>query len=284
MLKTLIRLSSVFFILVLISGCIVLVSVPDEPIAATTEAEQNKDNIQELPPVQANLKEPVKLELAPYANTQMQALKFAKNIRVKEKKRQFFAFIKPLVDAENRRIQAERNYILSQKNTDTYSEQLLQLAIKYEIFSEPQQGQQVSIDFEQLLKRVNVVPTELALVQSANESMWGQSRFAQQGNNIFGQWCYNLGCGLVPKGRQSDKSHEVRRFDSVAESIASYMLNLNTHNAYRKFRQVRADMQTSQALLDSDRLADGLVRYSIRGQAYVTELKNMLRVNKKLMR
>ena len=71
------------------------------------------------------------------------------------------------------------------------------------------------------------------------ESGWGESRFAQQGNNLFGEWCFTKGCGIVPSQRKEGATHEVRRFDSVDDALASYMHNLNTGHAYKALRVAR---------------------------------------------
>lgn len=132
----------------------------------------------------------------------------------------------------------------------------------------------------ELMRRVDVVPMSLILAQAANESAWGTSRFAREGNNIFGQWCFDEGCGLVPERRPSDASHEVRAFGSVQGSVRAYLRNLNTHPSYAEMREMRADMRAEGRPLDSIVLARGLTRYSERGMAYVSELQDIIRVNR----
>lgn len=132
----------------------------------------------------------------------------------------------------------------------------------------------------ELMRRVDVVPMSLILAQAANESAWGTSRFAREGNNIFGQWCFDEGCGLVPERRRSDASHEVRAFGSVQGSVRAYLRNLNTHPSYAEMREMRADMRAEGRPLDSMVLARGLTRYSERGMAYVSELQDIIRVNR----
>jgi len=132
---------------------------------------------------------------------------------------------------------------------------------------------------KKLKPKIDKIPVSLALAQAANESAWGTSRFARDGHNYFGQWCYTPGCGLVPKQRAQSATHEVKRFSHPFASVKSYLHNLNTHAAYRNFRQMRAQQRAQKQSLDSIRLAQGLKQYSQRGLAYVEELQAMIRYN-----
>lgn len=132
---------------------------------------------------------------------------------------------------------------------------------------------------KELVRRVDVIPTSLVLAQAANESAWGTSRFAREGNNIFGQWCFDEGCGLVPNRRGEDASHEVRAFASVEAAVRAYFRNLNTHPSYEDLRTLRASMRMQGLPLNSMVLARGLTRYSERGMDYVEELQDMIRIN-----
>jgi len=132
---------------------------------------------------------------------------------------------------------------------------------------------------DELLVRVDMIPASLALAQAATESAWGTSRFAREGNNIFGQWCFDEGCGLVPGRRAEDKSHEVKSFSSVDASIRAYYRNLNTNPNYEYLRELRAQMRMKGKPLDSRTLAQGLLRYSERGHVYIAELHDIIRIN-----
>ncbi len=133
---------------------------------------------------------------------------------------------------------------------------------------------------KQLLQRLDTLPPDLVLAQAANESGYGTSRFSRLGNNLFGQWTYATGTGLVPKGRSAKQRHEVRRFDSLHDSVRSYMNNINTHRAYRSLRVIRTKKRyRKQALLGSD-LAAGLRLYSSRRDAYVSEIRAIIRSNR----
>lgn len=131
-----------------------------------------------------------------------------------------------------------------------------------------------------LLYRVDIVPNGLALGQAAYESGYGTSRFATEGNSLFGQWTYK-GEGLKPREQrtQSKGDHRIRAFEWPFDSVRAYFINLMTHRAYEDFRRLRADLRAQGKPLDSMTLADGLTSYSERGQAYVDSLKGIMRVN-----
>ena len=133
---------------------------------------------------------------------------------------------------------------------------------------------------DDLLYRVDVVPAGLALGQAAYESGYGTSRFALEGNSLFGQWTFG-GEGLVPEQqRKSSKGdHRIKTFEWPFDSVRGYFINLFTHPAYEDFRRLRADLRAAGQPLDSLVLADGLIRYSERGQEYVDSLKGMIRSN-----
>ena len=138
-------------------------------------------------------------------------------------------------------------------------------------------GQLSQID--QLLARIDVVPSSLILVQAANESAWGTSRFARIGLNFFGIWCYKKGCGMVPNGRNDDATHEVQSFKSVDDAVQRYLHNINTNNAYIVFRTIRSQLREQDQPLSPEILATGLLPYSERGAEYVLEITKMIRHN-----
>jgi len=201
-------------------------------------------------------------------------------------KARFFASLRPIVQAENARIAKIRQRILRLHARRAWLSRadihwLGEIARTYRMNTfTPTQDQ----DWRTLLRRVDEIPLELVLAQAANESAWGTSRFAREGNNYFGQWCYRKGCGIVPKRRAPGAHHEVARFRSVAESVASYMHNLNTLRAYRKLRMLREAARAKGEPLDAEMLAEGLVHYSARGHDYVRTLQAMIRKNRSLMR
>ena len=130
-----------------------------------------------------------------------------------------------------------------------------------------------------LRRRVNVIPASLVLAQAANESGWGTSRFARQGNNLFGLWCYTENCGIEPARRQAGAKHQVAAFDNVEAGIKYYFYTINSHPAYRDLRIRRENLIASGQAVTGIELASGLMSYSERGQAYVDEIRAMIRVN-----
>ena len=130
--------------------------------------------------------------------------------------------------------------------------------------------------WDELVKRVDIIPAPLAIAQAAKESAWGQSRFALEGNNYFGQWCFTANCGIVPKRRALGAKHEVKRFSSPYQSVFAYLRNLNSHSAYHRVRHIRAHLRDKGHLLDGCLLAHGLHRYSERGEAYVKEVQSLI--------
>jgi len=201
-----------------------------------------------------------------------------------QKKQQFFAYLKPIVISENNRILHLRQQLMHLKETTALDQHQLSwlqhIAADYNVSMATHPGYE---QWRQLLDRVDIVPLEMALAQAANESAWGQSRFAQQGNNYFGQWCYQKGCGLVPKQRAAGAHHEVRRFTSPTQSVRAYLRNINRSTAYAEFRAIRHSLRVQRKPLDAQRLAVGLKSYSERGMAYVRTIQTMIRSNRQLI-
>ena len=201
---------------------------------------------------------------------------------VKQKKTAFFDYMMPLVSAANQPIIEQRAELLEMAaDADQLSffqqRNLLQLADRYGVKAEAAENQQV---IDQLLLRVAPLPPSLVLAQAAIESAWGTSRFARQGNNLFGQWCYQKGCGLVPLRRSADSKHEVAKFDSVAAAVEAYLHNLNTHRAYKDLRLLRAELSTAESSANGHQLAQTLLYYSELRQVYVDEVQAVIRINK----
>ncbi len=207
---------------------------------------------------------------------------------IREKKEAFFGFLAPLVQAENARISQERRKLarLSERwsegaqLTPDETEWLDQLAARYRVKFDLAEDSEM---FRALFRRVDVVPETLVLVQAANESAWGTSRFALDALNFFGQWCFSEGCGLVPESRIEGANHEVRRFSSVNASVRSYLRNINTHPAYLQLRLLREQRRAAAAELRAVDLTAGLLSYSERGEEYIEELNSMIRVNRPII-
>ena len=201
-----------------------------------------------------------------------------------ERKAEFIGFLHPIATAENRRIQAVRTRLAALAGSlatggaarPADAQWLRVLAKRYRL---PATGHTPRTLAEALLRRVDVIPPALVLAQAAKESAWGTSRFARQGNNLFGHWCFTPSCGMVPLRRTPGLTHEVATFDSVRASVAEYMRNLNSHKAYAPLRAIRARLRAEGLPLTGTALAAGLTRYSAGGDDYVREVRALIRHN-----
>lgn len=201
---------------------------------------------------------------------------------VTERKTAFYAYLTPIIGQENKQIIQRRHRLLAITESFTKTQRiswwnkrwLRKLAQHYDVKWDLKDTLK---NLNQLSRRVDSIPIALALVQAAKESGWGRSRFAVQGNNLFGQWCYTQGCGIVPSNRSARAKHEVTVFPSVETSVRSYLHNLNTHNRYQKFRILRQQMRQRGTEPSALALADELLFYSQRRQSYVDEVKAMIR-------
>lgn len=196
-----------------------------------------------------------------------------------EKKAAFFAFLYPRIVLANSRILIEREYLQSLSSKENLS--------KSELTWLKNQAERLRVDeepgspdmFRRLENRLDVIPPSLVMAQAANESAWGTSRFARRGNNLFGQWCFSRGCGIVPQSRVEGASHEVASFSSPYISVRSYIQNLNRHPAYQKLRDIRLKARGDGEYPSGSSLATGLLDYSERGEEYVKEIRGMIRHN-----
>lgn len=246
---------------------------PKSPLGTS----ENQSTTSQTKP-QPSVKQPVEKPLH-----QVNLPDFAAIKNIQSKKQQFFDFIRPSIEKENTKLLTKRARLefwlekislglsLSESELNT----LATLVKKYRVNEKASVLQQVN----DLLVRIDIVPTALVLVQAANESAWGTSRFSRIGLNFFGIWCYRQGCGMVPGGRNTGAKHEVAAFQSVDAAVARYFYNINSHNAYRVFRTIRFEQRSQHQPLNPEVLATGLLAYSERGADYVTDLTRMLRQN-----
>jgi len=207
---------------------------------------------------------------------------FSSYKQVDEMKAAFFHYLSPIVEYHNRKILNERerleriHQLIESGNTPSRSESkwLRRLANKYNV---EWNDVDMTATTQELLLRVDMIPVNLAVIQAAKESSWGRSRYAIKINNLFGQWCYKKGCGVVPQERPDGARHEVRRYQSVSEATRSYLHNLNSHRKYSKLRQLRQELRLTGKQMDAGDLVDGLIFYSERRQQYVDEIRAMIR-------
>lgn len=207
-----------------------------------------------------------------------------KDSATKVKKRTFFMGLLPMALLANQEIAAEREEIQQilqrhekRESDESDQERIEEISKRYGLRGRPMIDHRAR---SRLLQRVDIVPPSLVLAQAANESAWGTSRFARLGNNLFGEWTYSPGTGIVPAGRPPGETYEVRKFSSLYESIRSYMNNLNRNGAYHKFREVRAGLRMAEQPVTGIALAKGLLKYSQRGEEYIKEIQAMIRHNK----
>ncbi|MFO8154994.1 MAG: glucosaminidase domain-containing protein [Thiohalospira sp.] len=199
-----------------------------------------------------------------------------------ERKTLFLRVVLPSVLRENERLEAMRLFIRTRLGTATRPDpesvegaRLARLIERYRVDPElpPERLR------ERLLHRVDRLPVGLVLAQAANESGWGTSRFAREGNNLFGVWTYTEGAGLRPEGAASDARHSVRIYPDLDASIRGYFYTVNVGRAYESLRDHRAELRAAGGPPSASELAAGLTRYSERGEAYVEELRSMLEFN-----
>lgn len=189
----------------------------------------------------------------------------------------------PLIRASNRRILARRERAeallqshLAGKGLEAEDQAwLAEMAERYRMPA----GEMDEQWFRLLLRRIDIIPADLALAQAALESAWGDSRFAVEGNNYFGHWCFEPGCGLVPNQRPAGARYEVAAFESPRESVRRYMLNLNSHPSYTALRRVREQLRAENQPITGTALARGLSRYSELGDEYARIIQDLIRSN-----
>ena len=204
---------------------------------------------------------------------------FSQYTVIDERKEAFFDFLFPRIVLANLEVLSLRDYAQTLSERDELTEEELEWlenqSTRLRVIGEPGTEEH----FEELIKRFDIISPSLMLAQAANESAWGTSRFAVRGNNLFGQWCFREGCGIVPGQRREGMNHEVEVFETPYRSIRSYLTNLNRHEAYSELREVRAEQREDDQLPDGITLAGGLESYSERGMAYVQEIRSMINFN-----
>jgi len=191
----------------------------------------------------------------------------------KKKKNLFIKIVLPLILEENNRIIIDRKKLFKilNKNMNSDSE-------KKWLNSKFKQYGVLNKDLSTLKVRMDIVPVSLAIAQAAKESGWGTSRFAIEGNALFGQWTWS-GEGIKPAGTDSEEKHKVMKFKVLKASVRAYQRNLNTHGSYKDFRSERANMRDSDEELNSLILADYLDKYAATGKEYTKIIKQIIKQN-----
>ena len=215
---------------------------------------------------QKKLVKPVALTLLPTE------LKMIENS--KKRKEFFIQIVLPLIIKENNIIKKDRRTlfnIINKSNNTTV--ELSWLEKKYKQYGVK------SRDLSTLKIRMDEIPVSLALAQAAKETGWGTSRFAQEGNALFGQWTWS-GEGLKPKDAEDGADHKVMKFNILQASVRAYHRNLNTHPTYKDLRKARAEFRDSNKPLDSLELSNYLNKYAETGNQYVEVLQQIIKQNK----
>ena len=211
------------------------------------------------------LVKPVKLSLLPNEMKMIENTEKRKNL--------FIQIILPLIIEENNRIKLNRKKLFSILNKNHNSN-----AEKKWLNEKFKQYGVLNKDLSTLKVRMDVIPTSLAIAQAAKETGWGTSRFALEGNALFGQWTWS-GDGIKPAKADNNATHKVMKFKILKSSIRAYQRNLNTHSGYKEFRMARAALRDNRRNLDGLILATYLNKYAETGTEYVKIIKQIIKQN-----
>ena len=242
--------------------------IPQETVrlSASTIEQLFKDTNYSLSEVRKSKKvKPIRLSLLPNEIRQIENANKRKNL--------FIQIILPLILEENNVIILDRKRLFSILNKNKNSKKEINW-----LNSKFKQYGVLNKDIPTLKVRMDIVPVSLAIAQAAKETGWGTSRFALEGNALFGQWTWS-GDGIKPAGAESDTKHKVMKFNVLKASVRAYQRNLNTHSSYKNFRHLRAQLRDDSEKLDSLILADQLDNYAETGKEYTKILKQIIKQN-----
>ena len=191
----------------------------------------------------------------------------------KRKRELFIKILLPLILDENKKITQDREKLFKilSKNFNTVGERVW-LKRRFKEYKIEDQ------DLARLKMRMDIIPVSIAIAQAANESGWGTSRFALEGNALFGQWTWSKK-GISPKNKDPNSSHKILQFQILKASVRAYKNNLNTHNAYAEFREARAQLREEDSVINGLRLAKYLKNYAAIGEKYVEILEDIIKRN-----
>ena len=191
----------------------------------------------------------------------------------KKKKELFIQIVLPLILEENNLIKLDRKklFVILNKNNNSKRE-IKWLNNKFKLYGV------VKKDLSTLKIRMDIVPVSLAIAQAAKETGWGTSRFAIEGNALFGQWTWSEE-GIKPSAASNDSSHKVMKFKILKASVRAYQRNLNTHPSYKEFRKVRAEQRDREEKLNSLELVKFLDKYAATGKEYTEVIKKIIEQN-----
>ena len=198
----------------------------------------------------------------------LKAPEFDKIEDVQEMKKTFFNYLLPEINKKNNEIQLIRKEVIEK---DLSKEELTKLYKKYRI-------NEVS-KIDTLLEKIDIIPPSLVLSQAALESNWGRSRFAKFYHNYFGLWCFERGCGVIPKKRDKGDTHEVAKFSSPEKAIDFYFLSINRNKSYEVLRKIRQDKRSKDQSISGLSLSEGLINYAEIGYEYVDRIRRVITSN-----
>ena len=198
----------------------------------------------------------------------LKAPEFDKIEDVQEMKKTFFNYLLPEINKKNNKIQLIRKKIIEK---DLSKEELTKLYIKYRINEDS--------EITALLEKIDIIPPTLVLSQAALESNWGRSRFAKFYHNYFGLWCFERGCGVIPKKRDKGDTHEVAKFSSPEKAIDFYFLSINRNKSYEVLRKIRQDKRSKGQSVSGLSLSEGLTNYAEIGYEYVDRIRRVITSN-----
>jgi len=235
-------------------------------LSASTLNQLFKDENYSLKDIRKNkLVKPINIDLLP------REIKSIESVR--KKKELFIQIVLPLILEENKKIKIERKTLFSILNKNSNSdEERNWLRSKFKQYGV------VNRDLTTLKIRMDEIPVSLAIAQAAKETGWGTSRFAQEGNALYGQWTYD-GNGIKPADSNVSDTHKVMKFKILKASVRAYQRNLNTHKSYKKFRKIRAIQRDVYGSLNSLELANYLDKYAETGIEYTKILKQIIEQN-----
>ena len=257
--KSILIFSSVVFTLILLT-----IHISSKNIESTFSHNRNLDKFsltQKLYNLKKIEKETIKIDEIP----------------ISKRKSDFILKMLPIVQEVNEKILSKRERIfLIEKRLKTNSLSVLDADSLKRLFREYNVKNN---DFKELKSRTDIIPISLTIAQAAIESGWGTSRFALKGNAFFGQKIVGSnGNGIKPMENKNPLI-KVRSFNTLKDSVYAYAKNLNTHNAYKKFRQVRREQRSLSQTLDGYNLAKTLKNYSELGKPYITKVQSIIKGN-----
>ena len=235
-------------------------------LSASTLYQLFKDENYNLKDIRKNkLVKPITIDVLP------SEIKSIEN--TKKRKELFIQIVLPLILEENKKIKLERKTLFSILNKNSNSEEE-----RNWLRSKFKQYGVANRDLTTLKIRMDEIPVSLAIAQAAKETGWGTSRFALEGNALFGQWTWS-GEGLKPKDAEKNEGHKVMKFNVLQASVRAYQRNINTHSTYKEFRKERAKLRDNGKPLDSIVLSEFLNKYAETGEKYVEVLQQIIKQN-----